>query len=222
MRSGWMGLPEAYETHLLSRIAQEEAQRSALTTEVNALRAEIELAVSAATVAPVPLTRHAACDLCGYWDADQHRVAGHICRRLRKRAPTGCSVNGSEGSGRPGPPWVVVVCCGLVGSFPPAAGLFLRYHPLPSPLPPLPDPSGGVGNAGLAAVFGPGPLGTPTAHRLEGKSFEIGEFLFIEISEVDNIGKPQELSSLVPLSILRGRGARLHPLQECADPEAGC
>ena len=63
MRSGWMGLPEAYETHLLSRIAQEEAQRSALTTEVNALRAEIERAVSAATVAPVPLTRHAACDL---------------------------------------------------------------------------------------------------------------------------------------------------------------
>lgn len=60
------GLPETYETHLLGRIEQVEAQRSALTTEVNALRAEIERAASAAAVAPAPLTRHAACDLCGF------------------------------------------------------------------------------------------------------------------------------------------------------------
>jgi hypothetical protein len=81
------GLPEAYETHLLSRIAEEEAQRSALTAEVNTLRAEVERAGSAPASAPAPLTRHAACDLCGYWDADQRKVAGHItqCRRRAAR-----------------------------------------------------------------------------------------------------------------------------------------
>jgi len=82
------GLPEAYEAHLLGRITQEEAQRSALTAEVNALRAEIERAASAETAAPPALTRHAACDLCGYWDADQRKVAGHIaqCRRRAARS----------------------------------------------------------------------------------------------------------------------------------------
>ncbi len=64
------GLPEAYETHLLDRIAEEEAKRSALTAQVNALRAQIERADSAPIAASAPLTRHAACDLCGYWDAD--------------------------------------------------------------------------------------------------------------------------------------------------------
>lgn len=82
------GLPEAYEAHLLDRIAQEEAQRSALTAQVNALRAQIERADSATNVAPVSLTRHSACHLCGYWDADQRKVAGHItqCRRRAARS----------------------------------------------------------------------------------------------------------------------------------------
>jgi len=82
------GLPEAYETHLLGRIAEEEAQRSALTAQVDALQAQIERAGSAASAAPSPLTRHAACDLCGYWDADQRKVAGHItqCRRRAARS----------------------------------------------------------------------------------------------------------------------------------------
>lgn len=82
------GLPEAYETHLLGRIAEEETQRSALTAEVSALRAEIERAASAPVAASSPLTRHAACELCGYWDPDQRKVAGHItqCRRRAARS----------------------------------------------------------------------------------------------------------------------------------------
>lgn len=78
------GLPEAYEAHLLGRIADEEAQRSALSAELNALRAEIERVPSA----PAPLTRHAACVLCGYWESDQRKVAGHItqCRRRAARS----------------------------------------------------------------------------------------------------------------------------------------
>jgi hypothetical protein len=82
------GLPEAYETHLLGRIAEEETQRDALTADVTALRAEIERVGSAPKVAPAPLTRHAACGLCGYWDSDQRKVAGHItqCRRRAARS----------------------------------------------------------------------------------------------------------------------------------------
>ncbi len=82
------GLPEAYEAHLLGRFAEEEAQRSALTAQVNALRAQIERADSATSAAPASLTRHSACDLCGYWDADQRKVAGHItqCRRRAARS----------------------------------------------------------------------------------------------------------------------------------------
>lgn len=82
------GLPEAYEAHLLGRIEEGEAQRSALTAEVDALRAELERAANAPVAAPVALTRHTACDLCGYWDADQRKVAGHItqCRRRAARS----------------------------------------------------------------------------------------------------------------------------------------
>jgi hypothetical protein len=53
--------------------------------QVVSLQAEIERAASAAPSAPPPLPAHAACSLCGYWDADQRRVAGHI-RQCRRRA----------------------------------------------------------------------------------------------------------------------------------------
>jgi hypothetical protein len=77
------GLPESYEAHLLGRIAEEEARRSALEAQLNALPAQGERAGSAALSAPAPLPTHAPCGLCGFWDADQRRVAGHItqCRR---------------------------------------------------------------------------------------------------------------------------------------------
>jgi hypothetical protein len=77
------GLADEYEAHLLRRISDEEAQRSALEAEVSALRAEVERARSDA---PAPPT-HAGCELCGYWDANQRRVAGHVaqCRRQAAR-----------------------------------------------------------------------------------------------------------------------------------------
>ena len=81
-------LPQSYEAHLLRRVEEEEAKRSALEAEVNALRAEGQRAVSAADPAPAPLPAHAACALCGYWHADQRKVAGHItqCRRRAARS----------------------------------------------------------------------------------------------------------------------------------------
>jgi hypothetical protein len=86
------GLPEAYEAQLLGRVAQEEALRGALEAELSALRVQVERAASAVASASAPLPTHAACDLCGFWDADQRKVAGHItqCRRraARSRAPS--------------------------------------------------------------------------------------------------------------------------------------
>jgi hypothetical protein len=98
------GLPEAYETHLLGRIAEEETRRSALTTEVSALRAEIERAASTAAIAPAPLTRHAACDLCGYWDSDQRKVAGHITQCRRRAARSTPLTSASERAAADAPP----------------------------------------------------------------------------------------------------------------------
>jgi len=61
-----------------------QALRSALEAQVSALRAEVERAQSDA---PAPPT-HAGCELCGYWDANQRRVAGHVtqCRRQAARS----------------------------------------------------------------------------------------------------------------------------------------
>ena len=85
------GLPASYETHLLARIAEEEARRSALEAQLNALPAlaeRVEPAESAALSAPLPPPTHAPCVLCGFWDPDQRRVAGHItqCRRRAARS----------------------------------------------------------------------------------------------------------------------------------------
>lgn len=79
------GLADSYETHLLGRIAEEEARRGTLELEVAALRAAAEQASSA--IAEVPQPTHAACGLCGYWHPEQRKVAGHItqCRRRAAR-----------------------------------------------------------------------------------------------------------------------------------------
>jgi hypothetical protein len=91
------GLPEEYETHLLGRLSDEEARRSALEAEVAALRALAEGAPSGAVSgAPAP-SGHAACALCGYWNANQHRVAGHVTQ-CKRRAARGAAL-ASESSG---------------------------------------------------------------------------------------------------------------------------
>jgi hypothetical protein len=78
------GLADEYEAHLLRRISDEEARRSALEAQVSALQGQVERARSDA---PAPPT-HAGCELCGYWDANQRRVAGHVmqCRRQTARS----------------------------------------------------------------------------------------------------------------------------------------
>jgi hypothetical protein len=82
------GLAIAYEAHLLARISEEETRRSALEAQLSALRAQVESAASAAPPAPVSLPTHSPCDLCGFWDVDQRKVAGHItqCRRRAARS----------------------------------------------------------------------------------------------------------------------------------------
>ena len=82
-------LAESYEAHLLGRIAQEQTRREETEAQLSALRAETERAASAALSASAPLPAHAACPLCGYWDADQRKVAGHIrqCQRRSARSP---------------------------------------------------------------------------------------------------------------------------------------
>ena len=80
------GLPETYETHLLSRLSEEEERRAAAEAALTALRAEAEHRANGSAAA-APATAHAACSLCGYWHADQRKVAGHItqCRRRAAR-----------------------------------------------------------------------------------------------------------------------------------------
>src|SRR4029077_14480694 len=79
------GLEANYETHLLDRIAQEQALRKKAEASLSALQADIERAASAAQA---PLPTHAACPLCGYWSVDQRKVAGHVtqCRRRAARS----------------------------------------------------------------------------------------------------------------------------------------
>jgi hypothetical protein len=79
------GLEETYESHLLARLEEERGGREAVEARVSALEAEIERAASVAASASAPLPGHASCPLCGYWDADQRKVAGHI-RQCQRRA----------------------------------------------------------------------------------------------------------------------------------------
>lgn len=60
-------------------------------------------------------------------------------------------------------------------------------------LSPLPEPPDGVRDAGLIAVLGTGPQGPPTAHGFERDTFEVSKLLLIEIPEIHDIGKSQEL-----------------------------
>ena len=78
------GLAESYETHLLVRIDEEEKRRTELEAQLAAEVARaLELEGQVAAMRPGP--KHVACDICGYWDPDQRKVAGHIfhCRRRK-------------------------------------------------------------------------------------------------------------------------------------------
>ncbi len=70
---------------------RQDAERatSALEVEVSALGQGVERAASA-LAALEPRTEHAACPHCGYWNADQRRVAGHVLQ-CRKKAGRGSS-----------------------------------------------------------------------------------------------------------------------------------
>ena len=73
---------------LLGQVADEKDRREAAEAQVAALQAEVERSASATQDAPAPLPTHGACPLCGYWDADQRKVAGHIrqCQRRSARS----------------------------------------------------------------------------------------------------------------------------------------
>jgi hypothetical protein len=95
-------------SQLLGRVADEKDRREAAEAQVAALQAEVERSASATQDAPAPLPTHGACPLCGYWDADQRKVAGHIrqCQRRAARsqapettAPTGSLLDHSRAGG---------------------------------------------------------------------------------------------------------------------------
>lgn len=92
------GLPETYEVHLLGRLAEEEKRYSALEAELSALRADGERTSSGATLAPAALPKHVACEICGYWHADQRKVAGHITQCRRKAAREATLINAEQRS----------------------------------------------------------------------------------------------------------------------------
>jgi hypothetical protein len=89
-----------YEQHLLGRIAEEEERGAGLEAQLAAESAraaelEAQLAAEASRAAKLeakvaatqPGRKHAACDICGFWDPDQRKTAGHIfhCRLKAKR-----------------------------------------------------------------------------------------------------------------------------------------
>jgi hypothetical protein len=73
------GLPEAYEAQLLGRLEEEEQKRAALEADLASLRAEAERGRAAVPAIPRRrLKKHAACEICGFWDPDQRKVAAHV------------------------------------------------------------------------------------------------------------------------------------------------
>lgn len=94
------GLPETYEAHLLSRLAEEEARRAALEADCAALRVEAERARDSAPAVVAPVPTHAACGICGYWHPVQRKVAGHVtqCRRRAAREGTPASPEPASGA----------------------------------------------------------------------------------------------------------------------------
>ena len=89
------GLPESYEAHLLGRLSEEEEKREAAEAELAALQEELVRHGEASAVA-APATAHAACTLCGYWHADQRKVAGHITQCRRRAAREAAALSGGE------------------------------------------------------------------------------------------------------------------------------
>lgn len=83
------GLAVSYEAHLLARIDEEEGRRTTLEADLAALRAEAERTRDAAPATAAPPTQHAGCELCGYWDPDQRKVAAHILGHGRRAAGKG-------------------------------------------------------------------------------------------------------------------------------------
>jgi hypothetical protein len=94
------GLAALYEQQLLGRIAAEEERGAGLETQLaaetaRAAQLEAQAVAQAARAAKLeakvaamqPGRKHAACDICGFWDPDQRKTAGHIfgCRRKAKR-----------------------------------------------------------------------------------------------------------------------------------------
>jgi hypothetical protein len=90
------GLAESYEAHLLARIDGEEKRRAALETDLATLQAEAERTLTAAPAQPEPPTQHAACELCGYWEPDQRKVAAHISGHRRRTARQKKQASGAE------------------------------------------------------------------------------------------------------------------------------
>ncbi len=97
------GLADSYETHLLGRIAEEEARRGSLELEIAALRAAAEQASRSAPAPPAPKPTHAACGLCGYWHPEQRKVAGHILQCRRRAAREGADLVGTAETGQSAP-----------------------------------------------------------------------------------------------------------------------
>ncbi len=90
------GLAETYEAHLLARIENEAQQRTAIETELAAKSARAaELESQIAALKPLP-KQHRACDICGYWDPDQKKVAGHIANCRRRKAKRDHASAGTE------------------------------------------------------------------------------------------------------------------------------
>ena len=75
---------------LRAQLGALQAQLEALATPLEALRALGESVASAAAGADGPLPKHTPCPVCGFWNEDQRKVAGHItqCRRRAARSAT--------------------------------------------------------------------------------------------------------------------------------------
>jgi hypothetical protein len=93
------GLEETYEAHLLARIEKEEEWRAAIETELaakSARTAELEDQIATFKRMRKPVPKHRACDICGYWNPDQKKVAGHIANCRRRKAKREKAAAGTE------------------------------------------------------------------------------------------------------------------------------
>ena len=63
---------------------------------MTALRGALERTSSAMASVPASQAKHSACGWCGYWDADQRKVAGHIRHCGRKKASAAAQPTAGE------------------------------------------------------------------------------------------------------------------------------